>query len=175
MSHDKRNFSRVATRLKGRLRTLSGSDVKPLFGDQVDLGSGLDADALRKSNLQEPVVEFLLHLNRKLDLVVSLLSQEQLDADFPVPAEITEISGAGLCFNTGNELGVGDVVEVVVVLSRFPLRMAGAIGKVVRREGPAGHPGYALDFTHIRDNDLEHIVQFVFQEQRAQIREHKWT
>jgi len=100
MSHDKRNFSRVATRLKGRLRTLSGSDVKPLFGDQVDLGSGLDADALRKSNLQEPVVEFLLHLNRKLDLVVSLLSQEQLDADFPVPAEITEISGRRAVLST---------------------------------------------------------------------------
>ena len=42
---------------------------------------------------------------------------------------------------------------------------------------PAAHDDqavYALDFTRIRERDLEHIVQFVFQSQRDDLRGNKW-
>jgi c-di-GMP-binding flagellar brake protein YcgR len=66
-------------------------------------------------------------------------------------------------------------LEVVLMLSQFPLRMAGAIGRVIRAEPDQGRTLYALDFTRIRERDLETIVQFVFQSQRDELREKKWS
>ena len=60
------------------------------------------------------------------------------------------------------------------MLSRFPLRMAGAMGRILRLEEQDGLLVHALDFTRIRERDLENIVQFVFQSQRDDLRGKKW-
>ena len=53
--------------------------------------------------------------------------------------------------------------------------MAGAIGRILRQDDDQdGRAVYALDFTRIRERDLESIVQFVFQSQRDDLRGKKW-
>ena len=54
------------------------------------------------------------------------------------------------------------------------MRLAGAMGRIIRREEIDGRIVYALDFTRIRERDLESIVQFVFQSQRDDLRGKKW-
>jgi c-di-GMP-binding flagellar brake protein YcgR len=53
------------------------------------------------------------------------------------------------------------------------LRVVGAVGFVLRLESIRNIPINVVKFTNIRELDRENIVQFVFQEQREQIRERK--
>ena len=54
------------------------------------------------------------------------------------------------------------------------MRLAGAMGRIIRCDDVDGTMVYALDFTRIRERDLESIVQFVFQSQRDDLRGKKW-
>ena len=135
-----------------------------------------DLEALKQANVPNALAEFLGAINDKLDMIISMFSQENLLEDFPVEAEVVEISGAGMRFMSSTDIEPEQHVEIVMMLSRMPLRMAGAIGRITRVEETASDETlYGLDFTTIRDADLETVVQFVFQEQRARIREQKWN
>jgi c-di-GMP-binding flagellar brake protein YcgR len=114
-------------------------------------------------------MEMLSGINHKLDLILSTISQDMLVKDFPLRLEITEISGAGVLFSTNENIEIGDHLEMVLILSQFPLRLASVCGTVQRQENLL----FAFNFIQIRENDRETIVQFVFQEQREQIRESK--
>ncbi len=181
---DKRSFSRVTTNVPAWLRRLPSAMAPPLFIEPGVMASEGSAAALSGGGLSENLVQFLLVLDRKLDMILSHLTRERLENDFPIRAQILDISGAGLLFHTLEPLAVGDYVEIVMLLSQIPLRQAGAIGRLTRQEplapGLLATPGdtsrhlMAMDFTRIRETDLDAVVQFVFQEERRQIREKKW-
>jgi hypothetical protein len=171
---EKRTFMRIPTRLSGHLRPLPGPDDMPIFRETPLLGSGSCSLDLRDAGMSESLYTMLCSINSKLDMLLSMQSRDQLEADFPVPMHITEISGAGVRFSTPEAMVPDQYVEAVIVLSRFPLRMAGAVGRIVRQDTVDDHPVYALDFTRIRERDLESIVQFVFQSQRDDLRGKKW-
>ena len=88
--------------------------------------------------------------------------------------DIIDISGSGVHFHTPEPLPLPRYVEVIIVLSRFPLRLAGAVGRLSQQEHAEDRTVYTLDFTRIRERDLESIVQFVFQSQRDDLRGKKW-
>ena len=170
---EKRAFMRIPTRLRGYLRLLADPEEMPLFRETPPMGSNGLIDS-RDPGMSEPLYALLATINAKLDMLLSMHSREQIENDFPVPMDIIEISGAGVRFTTTAPLPVEQHVEAVMVLSRFPLRMAGAIGRILRQESQETDTVYALDFTRIRERDLEHIVQFVFQSQRDDLRGNKW-
>jgi len=96
-----------------------------------------------------------------------------LQEDFPIRAEVIEISGAGLKFVSKEKFEQEQALEMAIILSQFPLRIAGVVGVILRVEHLRNLPVYVVKFTNIREHDRESIVQFVFQEQREQIRERK--
>ncbi|EHJ46642.1 type IV pilus assembly PilZ [Solidesulfovibrio carbinoliphilus subsp. oakridgensis] len=171
---EKRTFMRIPTRLTGHLRLLPGPDDMPVFRETPLLGSGNCPLDPREAGMSESLYTILCSINSKLDMLLSMQSRDQLETDFPVPMTIIEISGAGVRFSTPEPMALDQYVEAVVVLSRFPLRMAGAVGRIVRQDTVDEQPVYALDFTRIRERDLESIVQFVFQSQRDDLRGKKW-
>ena len=171
---EKRAFMRIPTRLHGHLRLLATSDEMPLYRETALLGSGIGPMDAREAGMNESLYAMLHSINAKLDMLLSLQNRDQLEEDFPVPMDIIEISGAGVRFTTTAELPLEQHVEAVIVLARFPLRMAGAIGRILRQDDQDGRAVYALDFTRIRERDLESIVQFVFQSQRDDLRGKKW-
>jgi hypothetical protein len=170
MGKESRTFLRIDTRLRAYSRRIDTPDSPPLFrGPSIKehtshkpVGAGSEA-----------VLEMLAGINQKLDLILSTVSQDMLGKDFPMRLEITEISGAGVLFSTQERVTVGDHLEMILVLSQFPLRLASVCGTVERREEQSGTVRYAFNFKQIRENDRESIVQFVFKEQREQIRESK--
>lgn len=173
---EKRAFMRIPTRLSGYLRLLPDPEDIQVFRETPYLGgsSGLCHDP-REAGMSEALYTLLCSINAKLDMLLSMRSRDELTADFPVAMDIVEISGAGLRFLSSEELPMEQYVEAVIVLSRFPLRMAGAVGRVLRQEDrPDGQQVYALDFTRIRERDLESIVQFVFHSQRDDLHGIKW-
>jgi hypothetical protein len=174
MANEKREFLRIPTRIKGHARFLESDAEMPLYREAPTAGPGVfGADS--KEGLSDSLFALLSTINAKLDMLISVQSRESLEDDFPIGIDVIEISGAGLRFLCNEELSQSANVEVVLVLNQFPLRLAGAIGKVIRQGEESGRKVYALDFTKIRERDLEGIVQFVFQSQRDEIRGKKWS
>lgn len=174
MANEKREFLRIPTRIKGHARHLESDAEMPLYREAPSSGPGVfGADS--KEGLSDSLFALLSTINAKLDMLISVQSRESLENDFPIALDVIEISGAGLRFLSNDDIAQGANVEVVLILNQFPLRLAGAIGKIIRQGDEHGRKVYALDFTKIRERDLENIVQFVFQSQRDEIRGKKWS
>jgi|GEM_PF-583353 len=177
MAEEKRNYSRVRTSLEAWFRQLHDADAQPIFRENIapaDLTASLKA-----SGLTETASAFLQTMNSKLDAILGILSRDELLEDFPLKAEVYEIGGGGIRFQSTALFAAGEYLEAVLVLGKLPLRLASAIGRVGRDERP-GTPGengalrhWAFEFTRIREQDLDEVVRYVLQEERRQIREVK--
>lgn len=169
-----RSFARVSTLINGRLRRLAPGRDRALFHGSTSALT-FSPQKLAEAHLPEPLLEFLLNLDAKLDMLLSLASRRTMEQDFPTEIQIVEISAAGISFGSPEQFSPGQRVEVVLTLSQAPLRMASALGEIVRVRAEDGERRYVLEFTSIRDRDRESVVQFVFQEERSQIRQAKWS
>jgi hypothetical protein len=170
MDNENRTFLRIDTRLRAYCRRIDSPESPPLFRSP----SVNEYPTHKPSgHVPEAVMEMLTGINHKLDLILSTISQDMLLKDFPLRLEIVEISGAGVLFTSKEGIRTGEHMEMVLVLSQFPLRLASVSGTVQRQESKHGVVLFAFNFKQIRANDRETIVQFVFQEQREQIRESK--
>jgi len=176
MNDEQRTFLRILTRLRARLRRQVSPAMPQVFREAPIASSSVTTAELKNAGLAEALVDALMNLDRKLDLLIGLHSYDTLQEDFPLTAEVVEISGAGVKLLCDEPLEENEHVEVVIVLTQLPVRMASAVAQVVRKETtPDGQTAWALDFVKIRDRDLESIVQFVFQTQRDELRCKKWS
>lgn len=174
MSDSRPQFNAVDARVRGKFRVMPSADDLPkisLGGDQKPAGY----EDLAKSKLPEAVVNFLIGMSNQLDYIAALLEEKKLEEEFPYVLDACRISGSGLVFFAEQPLEIGTYLEVLLTLSALPLKMAGAIGTVVKKEKTPQDDKYFLQFTRISEPDLDAIVHFVFQEQRKSIREHHWT
>ncbi|WP_147821517.1 PilZ domain-containing protein [Salidesulfovibrio onnuriiensis] len=171
MKDEKRSFSRVEARLNAYVRHVESLETPPIFSSAPALEACSREVLSRGGHLPEPLISFLCEMDKKLDQVLSFLSQDQIRNDFPMSIEIFELSGAGAKFRTTDPLSEGDKIELVLVLNQFPLRLAGTKGRIVGKEEDIGM--FRLEFVNIREADLENIIQYVFQKQREIIRNAK--
>jgi len=139
-------------------------------GDIVGEISSRD-DVFRNSKLPDDLTAFLSEMDRKLDRVLGLLSQDHLRTDFSIDIEVMELSAAGVKFRSKEEFQTDTPLEIVLVLSQVPLRMAGSKGRILGKEEDTEL--YRFEFMDTRGSNMEAIVQFVFQQQREQIRDSK--
>lgn len=175
MGEEQRTFLRIPTKLRGRMRFLASEKELQLFREAPITSLSVSVMELKAAGVNEALVEALSSIDRKLDQLIAIHSHDNLVDDFPNLIEVCEISGAGVKLISQLPLEVGQHIEFVLTLTQLPVRMTGAIGRVVRREQDVdGHPTWAVDFVRIRDRDLETIVQFVFQTQRDELRVRKW-
>lgn len=171
MSSQDRNYSRVPTRIKAYARITPFSDARPIFTGCFSCD--IDEQPVKNlygSHVPRELIAFLKGMDEKLNMILSLLNQGSIQDDFPIAAEVTEISGAGLQFISEESFELDDTVEMALILSQFPLKVVGVVGQIHRRIMIKKVPVWVVKFTSVRDIDREKIVQFVFQEQREQIR-----
>jgi len=171
MSEEKRSFSRIPVRLKGHARPMQSIDSPQLFsGDSGHQTASRDA-LFRNSKLPEELTTFLAEMDRKLDQVIGILSKDSVRSDFSIDIEIMEISGAGVKFRSSEQFQPNDPLEIILVLSQMPVQMAGSKGRILDKESDTDL--YRFEFVDMRGSDMETIVQFVFKQQREQIRNSK--
>ena len=167
MSEEKRSFSRIEVRMKGYARPVGSVDTPPLFSS--DAPEDMPTSFPKNHKLPEELAAFLMDMDRKLDRIIGLMSTDMLRTDFPLELEIVEISGAGVKFRSSRNFEKGQALEMVLVVSQLPVRMAGAVGRILDREAGI----HRFEFVNIHESDLESIVQYVFRQQREQIRNAK--
>ena len=170
MNVAERTFARIDTALKGYLRLLPEGSFSPLFNASPAAASPQLSEAAQDA-LPDGLVQYLRSMNEKLSAILTLLTQQSLQEDFPIPVLIHDISGAGLRFSAQQELRLGQDVEVVVSLGSQPQSLAGTTGTLIREEEHRGQKVWALEFKGMRDSEREKIVQFVVARQREQQRE----
>ncbi len=170
MKTERRKFSRVNTRIRAHARRVPSGDVTPLYScGPVQAPVHLD----RVQGVPDSLVQFLNNLDNKVDTIISLLNQHSIESEFPLVLEVTEISGAGIKFTSGETLKQHESLELALVLNHSPLKIVGIICTLVRQEDTAQQSAWIASFTNIRDNDREAIVQYVFHEQRESIRKNR--
>ena len=168
---ENRSYSRVDTRLRAHARRVASPQSPPLFRSSPQISSQPTESSLRESGIPEGLRTYLELINSKLDMLLSVTSQNRLEADYPLKLEVVELSGAGLrCIKPAEDLPIGQGLELVLLLSSMPLHMAAAIGVVKRLESLEEAEHLIVEFTQMRESDRAAIVQFVFREQREQIR-----
>jgi len=170
MSSLERTFARIDTALKGHARLLPSGRFIPLF-NAVQPGAAPQLSEAAQSALPEGLVQYLRGMNEKLSAILTLLTQQNLQSDFPFSTFIHDISGAGLRFSSTQRFEVGQSLEMVVVLGNQPQTLAGTMGEIIREEELQGHTVWALEFKEMRDAEREKIIQFVVSRQREQLRE----
>jgi hypothetical protein len=174
MAEEQRTFLRIPTNLRGRMRLVASDNELQLFREAPFASSSVITAELKNAGLSEALIAALQTIDHKLDMLVGIHTQDSLQIDFPHMVEVLEISGAGVKLVSSYPLAVDQTLELVITLTQLPVRMAGSIGRVTRAEVLDGRQLWAVDFTKIRDRDLESIVQFVFQTQRDELRARKW-
>lgn len=172
MDHESK-FTAAPTNIRAMYRVLASPDELPLFSETTPGLSG-ESDLPQGHGLSEAVAAFLVDLSRKMDHVISLLTTDRLAEEFPGKAQVSEISGAWAVIRSDGPLAQGQHLEMVFVLSRMPLSLAGAVGRVTAARQKGDGYDARIEFTSIRSSDQEALVQFVFHEQRQQIRAAKW-
>lgn len=162
-------------------RPLSGPEEAPRFREVWAVAEPGEpaASVLAKARLPEGLGEFLRRLDAKLDAVLGFLVEERLDRLFPLRLEVTALWAEGMearaCQASptwppppGGWTAPEQWLEVVVLMDRAPLRLANAVARTRGGEHPAS--AMRLDFARIAGPDREALIQFVFLEERRQLR-----
>ncbi|GAU08828.1 PilZ domain-containing protein [Desulfoplanes formicivorans] len=174
METERRTYTRIETALQAFMRKSVSPSTQP--GLRGGFSQPVDhlRDALQQTSLPDELLDYLEAINAKLDTILGLLHQSSIQAEYPLEATISQISGAGLQFTSPHDFQEGDHLELVITLSRFPLRLVNVVGTITRRQQTRENgPVWVVEFTFIRDNDREAIIQYVFREQREMIRGEK--
>lgn len=170
MTVPERTFARVDAALKGYLRVLPAGRFISLF-PCAQTGAPHQLSESAQSSLPDGLGQYLRGMNDKLSAILSILTQQTLHEDFPVPVLIHDISGAGIRFSANQDFELGQGVEVVIALSNQPQSLAGAMGVILRAEDHQGERLWALEFKDMSDCEREKIIQFVVAKQREKLRE----
>ncbi len=171
MENERRTYSRIETSLQSFMRKVSSPTAQPGLRGGFNQGVTHLRDELQQTAVPAPLLDYLEAMNAKLDTILGLLHQTSIEQDYPLTGTISQISGAGVQFFTNHPLAVGDHLELVITLSRFPLYLVNAVGTVTRNNPTSQDTSlWVLEFTSIRDNDREAIIHYVFREQREIIR-----
>jgi hypothetical protein len=165
-----RSFARVDAALRGYLRILPANGFTSLF-TCTQAGTQQQLSETAQSALPDGLGQYLRVMNEKLDAILSLLTRQTLQEDFPVPILIHDISGAGLRFSADREFELGQGVEIVVALGNQTRTLAGTLGVIIHAEELHEERVWAVEFKDMRDSEREKIIQFVVATQREQIRE----
>ncbi|MCK4488099.1 MAG: PilZ domain-containing protein [Desulfobacterales bacterium] len=148
----------------------------------LDEGGQYEADSTFRSNL----IDFLIHIDDKLDRVLKLLSKvsgleastckDDEDEDLFV-GQGSDISGAGISVICDKALELGQILKASFMISRFPVIPLVLFGEVVRvtpvQEDGSQRYQVVVKFIDLDEEDREKIIAYTFQVQRDAIRKEK--
>lgn len=167
-----RTYARIETTLKGHLRIMPRIQTRPLFTGCPACVPAQPLDPTQ-TPLPEAVIAQLRTMDEKLSAILTLMSRQALQEDFPIPVIVHDISGAGLRFSSAQTFDLDDHVEIVVSLSMYPLGLIGTMGSIIRQDKIEDTTLWAVEFKDMRDTEREKIIQYVIAEQREQIRDRR--
>jgi len=120
------------------------------------------------------LVDFLFHMDEKLDRILAVLSKDEPDIVLFNQGVGVDIGGAGMKMTVDSPVEHGRIIQINLALPKFPFIFIDVFGEVVRAE-PVNEDGktvylLGIKFLDLDINDREKIIARVFQRQREEIR-----
>lgn len=125
----------------------------------------------------EALISFLAVLDRKLSVIVDLLTKSSVDDLYTRRYVELEISGSGLSFVSDVPLPENGYAEFRLMLPLFPYPKIPVLCRIVRsvkrEENSQVDWEIACKFLAINDSDRDLLIQYIFGREREQIRSGK--
>ena len=186
-SKENRSFVRADMSFKVKFRVITEEEYEEIkkTRDQI-LSSdkkGLIFDGADTDNrfnditANQCVMDFLFHMDEKLDRILAVLSKDKPDIVLFNQGVGVDIGGAGMKMTVDSPVEHGRIIQINLVLSKFPFTFIDVFGEVVRTE-PVNEDGknvylLGIKFLDLDMNDREKIIARVFQRHREEIRSQK--
>jgi len=159
---EQRSHVRVAAKMAARFRSAQDEELEALERQIASRG------ALQRTKVDPELLDHVARLERKLDLVLSMLSQELPEPLMPTEAREIEISAAGFGYQSEAPAPVGELVLCELLLPGIPPHPVRAVGRTISSDAvPGGGFRVAFSFEHIDEADRDGIVRFVNRTQIA--------
>ena len=123
----------------------------------------------------ESLNRWLNMLNTKLDYLISLTPTKQEGSIF-MAIEPLNISGSGMSLITNDNLNVGDILEMKVVIETYPAKILHLYGEVVRVEATPERPDahtLGISFLGLNEEVRNEILKFDFKKHKESMRTRK--
>jgi len=122
-------------------------------------------------NVDRFIINALIDINLKLNLIHNMLSSEDETSIFRQKPVEVNISESGIGFITKEKVRKGEILELKILLPVFPLAIIKVWGKVVRKTS-LSKGGYriGIQYINIKEEDQDKIVHYIFKKQRELLR-----
>jgi len=138
----------------------------------------LSAQSEDKANQQfDNLFKMMQQIDTKLDHLISLFEGEKNEHTGKTMLTLHDLSGSGFSFHSPETLKVGQFLKVAMSFSRFPNDLITFLGQVCRSDhveytelNVEGKHLIAGTIVHIREDDRERIIHYVFKVQRKLLR-----
>lgn len=185
--HEKRSFFRIHGRLVVEFRQITSEDFSRLK-DIIQHNSLYAIDKNEKTDFlidkelkgeNGELHAYMRMINKKLDVILGLLSQPQQGEIYHnVQAEIN-LSGAGVQFESHIALQTGDYTELKLIVPIFPYPRITILCQVVRTENLQKEMAdvfrIAMKFLVIHEKDRDLLINYIFEKEREHLRQIKET
>jgi PilZ domain len=118
----------------------------------------------------------LRELSSKVDTLIAMQRGEEIGETRERSSRVINISGAGLAYESDAVPEAGTKMKMTFDLSFFPYLAIVCLGEITRvdhhPDPPEGTPSHLVyvHFTHIREEDRDRIIRYVFKMQRRMLR-----
>jgi len=168
---------RVMAPEEGSLRAMTGNGVS-FGGEKMLTVNAAAADSSEKETpLNNALIDFLIMIDEKMDRILSALEDNNSPDRSFKECRGVDICAAGMGIITGHSVTAGQIIEAKVELSRFPLVSMEVAGEIVQVSRVIEHGQNRLHagirFLNLDAQSKEKIIRYVFQSERASIREMK--
>lgn len=123
------------------------------------------------------LIDFLHQMDEKLNLILSLLSDEETSRHPLDRGKGRNISGSGMKMTVDRPAELEQIVHIDFVLSRFPYVRINLFGKIIRitplKKSHRVTYDLGIHFLEPDERAIEQIVTHVFQLQRKAIRDNR--
>ncbi len=132
-------------------------------------------DAIKAPPPKTETQTLLYRIDQKLSLIVGMMAETSGRKTYLYHGTVQDISEFGLSFGHTMDIEEGAILEIGLKLPGPDLALMDIAGKVVRiiepRDPNAGHVHtYGVEFFDVLGKDQNDIVQWIFTNQREQIR-----
>lgn len=124
--------------------------------------------------LRNIVLIFLIELNEKLDRLINIVENTNINDDF-VRVKLIDISGGGVCFfSESKEFDVEDYIYLRIEIKElFHHIKCSAVGRVIKIEQTSKGYFYGVQFEYLDIDFREAIIKYVLDKERFIAREYK--
>ena len=127
--------------------------------------------------------EMLTEVMDRLETLTAMVSGTPLPAQSSLkqPLAIQNCSGTGIGFVAGDPLDEGQYLRLAITLRTMPQTKIDCLGVVVRcapiegegEKGGVQRHDVGVHYTHLHQNDREHLIHYLFKVQRRMLRDRK--